>query len=71
MATTYTVHYRYDDRHGTPGQWQTDHPYERGDVIYPKNGRAFVRSCITNRAVDDTYRRNARTLHALSRPTSR
>lgn len=41
----YLVHFWLDDRLQTPGRCWTDHPYQRGDLIYAGAGRAVVRSC--------------------------
>lgn len=62
----YVLHYRLEDRAQTPGRCRTDHYVARGEVFYAAEGRAIVRSCIAQRAVDDTYRRNARLLNSLA-----
>lgn len=55
-----------DDVLATPGRCRTDHWLAKGETIYVRDGRAIVRSCRTDRAVDDTYRRNARALRILN-----
>lgn len=66
-ATTYIVHYRLDDRAGTPGRCRTDYHLDKGETFYAGPGRAVVRSCIADVAVDATFTgKNARLLHSLS-----
>lgn len=38
----------------------------KGDLIYAKEGRAFVRGCRLEQSTDDTFRRNARALRAFA-----
>jgi hypothetical protein len=66
-GTTFTVFYTLDDVRGSGGRCQTDYRVEKGETIYSKHGRATVRSCITNRAVDATFMgKNARLLSSLA-----
>jgi hypothetical protein len=67
----YVAHIVYDDatptRPASTGRYITDASVEKGDVVYGKHGRAIVRSCRLDQSVDDTFRRNARTLASLAR----
>lgn len=53
----FQVHYRYDDKTGSLGQCFTDHALATGEMMYGKNGRAFVVSC---RAVTPVVTKAAR-----------